>query len=478
MNEIEAVIVVVDDDADCRELMVLQLQKMGHQCFTAKNGRQGLELVKEHMPDLVMLDMNMPEMDGLETCAQIRSDPATATIPVLMITGHSTDQSKLDALSTGVDDFLPKPASMAEISARVNNIVGLNRFRKINVEHSRFELAAELSAEGLVIVNEDEEILFANQVARRLFRIANDATRFSPGEKAHWVASGSATPDARGSLRQGTSSHLSWPATDSGKACRIQIDPIRMEKDLAGQFLFRVVDISESVEQKLSLWGFTMILSHKFKTPLTGVVGNSILLDIEKESMNEEVRQMVADLCQSVERLQATSEAAFDYVHSWRQSAVVVPVQAATLIGFLTDLAVRQPGIKFDIGEIAEATRRSINMSWSVLEACVLEIVENARKFCTSGEPTINVSLRSMDTGVTVEISDDGPGIPEPEIPLVIKPLYQVDEYHTGEKPGLGIGLSMVNESMRTIGGRLRLRNRSDQNGLVVTLHFPMADAC
>ena len=103
-----------------------------------------------------------------------------------------------------------------------------------------------------------------------------------------------------------------------------------MEKDLAGQFLFRVVDISESVEQKLSLWGFTMILSHKFKTPLTGVVGNSILLDIEKESMNEEVRQMVADLCQSVERLQATSEAAFDYVHSWRQSAVVVPVQAAT----------------------------------------------------------------------------------------------------------------------------------------------------
>ena len=72
---------------------------------------------------------------------------------------------------------------MAEISARVNNIVGLNRFRKINVEHSRFELAAELSAEGLVIVNEDEEILFANQVARRLFRIANDATEVFPGRE-------------------------------------------------------------------------------------------------------------------------------------------------------------------------------------------------------------------------------------------------------------------------------------------------------
>ena len=478
MTELEAKIVIVDDEPDFRDLLVMQLQRMGHQCFAAKNGRVGLELVKEHKPDLVMLDMNMPEMDGLETCVEIRSDPAVATIPVLMITGQSSDQSKLDALSSGVDDFLPKPASAPEISARVKNIVGLNRFRKINVEHSRFKLAAELSAEGLVIVNEDEEILFANRVARRLFRIADDATRFAPGEEAHWVASGSAAPDARGSLRHGTTSHLSWPATDSGKACRIQIDPIRMENNLPGQMLFRVVDISESVEQKLGLWGFTTILSHKFKTPLTGVMGNSMLLDLEKESMNADSRQMVVDLCQSAERLKAAADEAFDYVNSWGRSEVDVPVQVSAVIGFLTDLAVRQPGIKFDIGNVAPAAHRSVNMSWSVLEACLREIVANSRKFGINGKSTISVSLKAAETELSIEITDDGPGIPESDIPLVIKPLYQVDEYYTGEKPGLGIGLSMVNENMMTIGGGLDLRNRSGQKGLVVTLHIPLTDEC
>ena len=478
MTEHRVRIVVADDEFDCRDVLSKQLQLLGHECFTAKNGRQGLELVREHKPDLVMLDMMMPEMDGLEACKAIRSDPDLEAIPVLMITGLVDEPSKLEALSAGVDDFLPKPAKASEIAARVKTIASLNRYRKISVEHSRFELAAKLASDGLLIVDEKEEILFANPVACRLLRLAEDAVAFSPSGHVEWVAVGPESSTVHGSLLPGTVSHLSWPATDAAKARRIQIDPIRLEVELPGQALFRVTDISASVEEKINLWGFTTILSHKFKTPLTGVMGNSMLLEIEKETMNAETCRMVTDLCHSAERLKEVMDEAFRYVDSWNQTAVAEPSQVAAAIGFLTDLSVRQPGITIETGGAAPAAHREMSVAWAVFEASLLELLANARRFANNGDPKICVALTAADTELLVEVADDGPGIPDAEIPLVVKPLYQVDEFHTGEKPGLGVGLSMVNENLKTIGGRLDLRNRPDREGLLATAHFPLLDEC
>jgi two-component system, cell cycle response regulator len=474
MTELKARIVVVDDEFDCADVLIKQLQLMGHRCYAAKNGRQGLELVREHKPDLVMLDMLMPEMNGLEACKAIRSDPELEAIAVLMITGQADEQSKLEALSAGVDDFLPKPAKASEIAARVKTIVSLNRFRKISAEHSRFELAAKLSSEGLLIVNEKEEILFANPAARRLLRLEDQANTFSPSDSTEWVVVGADTANNKGSLLPETASYLSWPATGTAKTCRIQISPIHMAAELPGQALFRVTDISESVENKLNLWGFTTILSHKFKTPLTGVIGNSQLLDIEKDSMNVETRQMVTDLCGSAEQLRETVEEAFSYVDSWHQTVVGEPSQVMAVIGFLTDLAVRQPGITIETSGAGPAAHRELNVAWAVFEACLLELVANSRRFTDNGDSKICVTLGASENELIVEVTDNGSGIPDSEIPLVIRPLYQVDEFHTGEKPGLGLGLSMVNENLKTIGGRLDIRNRSSQRGLVVTSYFPL----
>ena len=111
------VALVIEDDADVRQLLVMTLGMSGFTIFEAENGRQGVALVREHQPDLVTLDLNLPDIDGVEVCRQIR--PVTDAY-VIMITARQDEIDRLIGLEIGADDFVVKPFSPREVSARVN----------------------------------------------------------------------------------------------------------------------------------------------------------------------------------------------------------------------------------------------------------------------------------------------------------------------------------------------------------------------
>jgi class 3 adenylate cyclase len=112
-------VLVAEDNRDSRELVSDILLSLGHIPILAPNGRIALDKVLEDPPDLVILDVNMPEMDGFEVCGAIKRNPATAKIPVLMLTAQVDVESRVKGLGLGADDYLSKPFHPRELIARI-----------------------------------------------------------------------------------------------------------------------------------------------------------------------------------------------------------------------------------------------------------------------------------------------------------------------------------------------------------------------
>ena len=109
-------ILVVDDEPQIRRIMRTTLTSAGYEIDDARNGEEALEKVRAFRPDLVLLDMNMPGMDGLETCRAIRSG---STVAIIMLTVRDSEQDKVQALDAGADDFVTKPFGTPELMARI-----------------------------------------------------------------------------------------------------------------------------------------------------------------------------------------------------------------------------------------------------------------------------------------------------------------------------------------------------------------------
>ena len=135
----EPLVLVVDDLPANVRLLDAVLSPRGYRVLGAGSGPEALALVAEHRPDLVLLDIVMPEMDGYEVCRRLRQDPSTAFLPVVMITA-SGDQERLLAIRAGADDFVTKPFDQAELIARVRSLLRIKRYHD-TIEGQAAELA-------------------------------------------------------------------------------------------------------------------------------------------------------------------------------------------------------------------------------------------------------------------------------------------------------------------------------------------------
>ncbi|HXN23104.1 MAG TPA: response regulator transcription factor [Candidatus Dormibacteraeota bacterium] len=115
-----ATILVVDDDPQIRRVMRATLTAQGYTIVEARDGQEALEKLRSERPDLVLLDMNMPVMDGLEACREIRRD---SEVPVIMLTVRSAEKDKVRALDAGADDYVVKPFGIQELLARVRAVL-------------------------------------------------------------------------------------------------------------------------------------------------------------------------------------------------------------------------------------------------------------------------------------------------------------------------------------------------------------------
>jgi DNA-binding response OmpR family regulator len=116
-------ILVIDDEKDLIELVQYNLEKEGYDVIAAGDGPSGMEVIRKHRPDLVVLDLMMPGMDGLAVCQQLRSDARVARVPIIMLTAKATEADRIVGLELGADDYITKPFSPREVVARVKAVL-------------------------------------------------------------------------------------------------------------------------------------------------------------------------------------------------------------------------------------------------------------------------------------------------------------------------------------------------------------------
>ncbi|HET6368894.1 MAG TPA: response regulator, partial [Pseudomonadales bacterium] len=116
-------VLVVEDEPDIRDLLAFHLERDGYQVTRATTGPEALRQLRAAPPDLVILDLMLPELDGLEVCRRLRADPATATLPVIMLTAKGDEVDRVVGLELGADDYVVKPFSPKEMLARVRAVL-------------------------------------------------------------------------------------------------------------------------------------------------------------------------------------------------------------------------------------------------------------------------------------------------------------------------------------------------------------------
>jgi two-component system alkaline phosphatase synthesis response regulator PhoP len=150
MNEAEIKILLVDDEPDILEIVSYNLTAEGYKVYTANNGVEALEKAKKKKPHLIILDVMMPEMDGIETCEAIRNTPDLAHTIITFLTARGEDYSQMAGFDAGADDYITKPIKPKVLVSKVKSLL-----RRVNLNNVQEELG-DLYVVGDITINREE----------------------------------------------------------------------------------------------------------------------------------------------------------------------------------------------------------------------------------------------------------------------------------------------------------------------------------
>jgi phosphate regulon transcriptional regulator PhoB len=155
-----ATVLVVDDEKDLVDLVKYHLEKEGLKCLEARDGETALQVAKERIPDLVVLDLMLPGLDGLEICRKLRKDPKTSSIAIIMLTAKAEEVDRIVGLEMGADDYMVKPFSPRELVARVKAVLrrgqgqdtpAVKRVGTLEVDEGKHQIAVAGTAVELTV---------------------------------------------------------------------------------------------------------------------------------------------------------------------------------------------------------------------------------------------------------------------------------------------------------------------------------------
>ena len=131
-------ILIVDDEAPIRELLKYNLEKEGFSTLQAENAAQAVGFSKLELPDLILLDLMLPDLSGLEVCKILKKDKLTEKIPIIMVTAKTEDEDVVAGLELGADDYITKPFSPKVLIARVNSVVRRSKKSEVKINNQDF----------------------------------------------------------------------------------------------------------------------------------------------------------------------------------------------------------------------------------------------------------------------------------------------------------------------------------------------------
>ncbi len=480
-------ILLVDDNPQILSILADLLRPLGHRVLCAADGPTALELAADEPPDLILLDVMMPGVDGFTVCRQIRAHPLLAQVPVILVTALDDRESRVRGFEAGADEFVTKPFDYVELRARVSTILRLNRYRKlleherqVAAERARFVWAVERSDDGILVLGPDDQARYANPRARHLLglcatgdlaapflELAASHYSLTPPEAWHgWPAVPFTDDEAR---------FLVAPERHNAAERWVRVDLLPPNNGDDARVL-RLRDVTEQITSQREMWTFHAMLGHKLRTPLVGILGGLNILSGGAATMDRDSIARITDVSLAgARRLRAEIE---DILHYLRPPADIYGLEAPTVgeVSALAEQIATDLGVeRLVISQEPELPEQRLTLTRQGIEVALREVIENAVKFHPNRAPHLHISLASREAHqLTISISDDGAGLALDHLPNVWRPYYQAERSFTGQVDGMGLGLALVARIIHAVGGHCELGNRPGGHGAVVTLTVPL----
>ncbi len=164
-------ILIVDDEPDVTELLKYKLEQDGHLCQVVNNPLSFISVAREFNPDLLLLDIMMPELSGLQLCKMVRSDPKMNTIPIIFLTARGEVEDRIKGLESGGDDYISKPFNTKELLLRIGKILNRNHTSETANTKNRIQIAGVLLDESLHELTVDGEVIILTATEFRLLKL-------------------------------------------------------------------------------------------------------------------------------------------------------------------------------------------------------------------------------------------------------------------------------------------------------------------
>lgn len=482
----QSTVLIVDDEPVIRETLEGLLQPQGHNLAFASNGVEALAKAAHLIPDLILLDVMMPDMDGFETCEHLRSDKLLAEVPIIMITALDDRESRLLGIKVGADDFITKPFDFVELQIRVQTITRLNRYRRLLTERNKFEWVVEQDKDGYLIVNSNDEIIYANPQARLYLNLSTDSNEFDCKTflgvsrqqyrcepETAWTTWPAMSPVP-------SPYYLVRPETPTSNGLWLQVEQMRMSSWSNEQYLIRLHDVTATMTVQNLMWTFHGQVDHKLKTPLAKLTGFLRFLRESRSTLSDEDQDSFLAIVETnANQLQDEILAIFQYMESLtvakrnRSQCSIAEVEAI-FIKIKTTLELQ--AIELACQNVSNPAAIYLPTSGHAVELILWELLENAKKFHPRQSPKIGVNILRTATSLQLQISDDGLSLQPEQLARLWTPYYQAEKYFTGQMPGMGLGLAMVAQLVWGMGGTCRAYNREDGPGLVIELGLPVVE--
>jgi len=477
-----ASVLVVDDEPDVRETVAALLSPDGYELRFATNGHEALAAARGAPPDLVLLDVMMPHLDGFETCRRLRADPVLTDVPVVLVTVLDDRESRLKGFDAGADDFVSKPFDRLELRARVRTIVRLNRYRRLLSERERFAWVVEASHFGYLTLDDTGHVTYANTTARHLLGLPPAAPlplgesflarvqrlyRLEPAPAwREW------TPTAANGVRR----YLVRPETTEAEALWLSVQ-VLPSPVAGGECVVRLHDVTASVLIHRSLRSFRAFVAHKLHTPLHQVLA---AVEVVRDFVppDSDANEWVDIATTSSARLRAAVDDVLSYTDEVQHPGEGAGLGLDDLAPLVAEVATTQGVTRLVTHVPPELATSRLRFSPRAMFVVLNELLENSKKFHPANDPLVTIDVERVSaSAVRVRVADDGRPLSPEKIRDVWTPSFQGEKYFTGEQPGMGLGLPQVAMLVWNVGGTCDFSNRPDGPGVVIDLVLPTLDS-
>jgi CheY-like chemotaxis protein/nitrogen-specific signal transduction histidine kinase/HPt (histidine-containing phosphotransfer) domain-containing protein len=483
--------VLVVDDQPINIRMLYQALSDEHRVLQATSGERALHICREENPDLVLLDVVMPGIDGLEVCRRLKADPQTRAIPVIFVTAHHDPADETRGLDAGAVDFIAKPISPAVVRSRVRTHLALARSNAV--------LAAtlEATADGILVTDTDGRVLAANHLLSRMWALpapaeGDDAApiiesmnsrlrdaRLSTDEPP--PADGQPTTSLElndGRIFECHRSVLEAGGRGSGQVFsfrdvtarrRAERSLAELNASLESRILERTRELELARRQadaaNLAKSEFLSNMSHEIRTPMNSIIGLTYLA--QRADPNPRLRDYLEKIGQSGQHLLGIISDILDF-SKLEAGKLEIDITDFTIGSLLASVA-SQLGDSADrkglmlVFETDPELARPLRGDPLRLGQVLLNFAGNAIKFSDRGRVVVRARcLRLDDHGARVrcEVSDNGIGMSEAQVATLFQPFHQVDASTTRRYGGTGLGLAICRQLADLMGGEVGVESQ------------------